>query len=223
MYFFGLTSFYFCENSSKAKIEKLFVSCTRPTVRKRWVSKYVLGDLRRLFVVVFFGLYWKSWLEVPILFQNLRSELVYTFKWTKSIARLWRNQICEWTQHLNMLKLRCWKKKKTPPTYRPIGEMEGRVRETNIFLRVAQLFAVCCYSERTVKNENTHFPYQKCITWKMRMLISCTGSVLRENENTCFPHVMGICTLLLLVKFSLCLKILLQLHASWKIDSKLIF
>ena len=29
------------------------------------------------------------------------------------------------------------KKKKNPPTYRPIGEMEGRVRETNIFLRVA--------------------------------------------------------------------------------------
>jgi hypothetical protein len=27
--------------------------------------------------------------------------------------------------------------KKDPPTYRPIGEMEGRVRETNIFLRVA--------------------------------------------------------------------------------------
>ena len=29
------------------------------------------------------------------------------------------------------------KKKKNPPTYRPIGEMEGWVRETNIFLRVA--------------------------------------------------------------------------------------
>jgi hypothetical protein len=47
----------------------------------------------------FFG-YRKSWLEVPILFQNLRSELVYTFKWTKSVARLWRNQICEWTQSI---------------------------------------------------------------------------------------------------------------------------
>ena len=44
----------------------------------------------------FFG-YRKSWLEIPILFQNLRTELVYTFKWTKSVARLWRNQICEWT------------------------------------------------------------------------------------------------------------------------------
>ena len=43
----------------------------------------------------------KSWAEIPILFQNLRSELVYTFKWTKSVARLWRNQICEWIQHLN--------------------------------------------------------------------------------------------------------------------------
>ena len=28
--------------------------------------------------------------------------------------------------------------KQNPPTYRPIGEMEGRVRETNIFLRMAQ-------------------------------------------------------------------------------------
>ena len=86
---------------------------------------FFLHDLQRLFF--FFG-YRKSWLEVPILFQNLRSELVYTFKWTKSVARLWRNQICEWT-----LK----KKKTNPLTYRPIGEMEGRVRETNIFLRVA--------------------------------------------------------------------------------------
>ena len=48
-----------------------------------------------------------------------------------------------------MYKIRCstlkepdlWmnfeKKKKNPPTYRPIGEMEGRMRETNMFLRVA--------------------------------------------------------------------------------------
>ena len=30
-----------------------------------------------------------------------------------------------------------WKKKKKSPTHRPIGEMGGRVRETNIFLRMA--------------------------------------------------------------------------------------
>jgi hypothetical protein len=43
-----------------------------------------------------------------------------------------------------MNKIRCstfkepdlWMNWKNPPTYRPIGEMEGRVRETNIFLRV---------------------------------------------------------------------------------------
>ena len=52
----------------------------------------------------YFG-YRKSWPEVPILFQNLRSELVYTFKWKKSVVRLWRNQICEWTLE---------KKKKSP-------------------------------------------------------------------------------------------------------------
>jgi hypothetical protein len=76
--------------TDRAKIKKLFVSHTLPTVRKRCDSKYFLGDLRRLFF--FFWL-----LEVPILFQNLCSELVYTFKWTKSVAWLWRNQICEWT------------------------------------------------------------------------------------------------------------------------------
>ena len=56
----------------------------------------------------FFFFFWL--LEVPILFQNLCSELVYTFKWTKSVAWLWRNQICEWTL----------KKKKSPylPTHR---------------------------------------------------------------------------------------------------------
>ena len=30
-----------------------------------------------------------------------------------------------------------FEKKKNPPAYRPVGEMEGRVQETNIFLRVA--------------------------------------------------------------------------------------
>ena len=94
----------------RAKIKKLFVSRTRPTVRKHCDSKYYLGDLWPFF----WGGYRKSWPEVPILFQNLRSELVYTFKWTKSVARLWRNQICEWT-----LK----KKKKNPPIYQPIDEM----------------------------------------------------------------------------------------------------
>jgi hypothetical protein len=34
------------------------------------------------------------------------------------------------------------KKKKNPPTNRPIGEMEGRVQEINIFLRVALLFRI---------------------------------------------------------------------------------
>jgi hypothetical protein len=38
----------------------------------------------------------------------------------------------EGTRFVNEL----WKKKTNPPTYRPIGEMEGRVQETNIFLGV---------------------------------------------------------------------------------------
>ena len=96
----------------------MFVSHTLPTVRKRCDSKYFLGDLWRLFF--FFLLP-----EVPILFQNLCSELVYTFKWTKSVAWLWRNQICEWTL----------KKKKSPYLPTHLGEMEGQVQETNISLR----------------------------------------------------------------------------------------
>ena len=94
---------------TQAKIKKLFVSRTQPTVRKRWDSKYFLGDLRWLFFLFFF-----FWLPEIVtgssdLLQNLRSELVYILKWTKSVGRLWRNQIRERTQHLNMLKLRCCK------------------------------------------------------------------------------------------------------------------
>ena len=92
-------------------------------------SKSTKGIYLGLRLEIFFG-----WPEVPILFQNLRSELIYTFKWTKSVARLWRNQICEWTL-----------KKKNSSTYRPIGEMEGRVWEMNIFLRVAQ-HGIFCFS-----------------------------------------------------------------------------
>ena len=85
----------------------MLASRTWPTVRKRCDSKYFFVWFATTFFLV---CYWKSWPEVPILFQNLRSELVYTFKWTKSVARLWRNQICEWTL----------KKKKSPylPTHR---------------------------------------------------------------------------------------------------------
>jgi hypothetical protein len=71
----------------RPKFKKLFVSRTRLTVRRRCNSKYFFA----WFATNFFFFFW-----FPILFQNLRSELVYTFKWTKSIARLWRNQICEW-------------------------------------------------------------------------------------------------------------------------------
>jgi hypothetical protein len=56
--------------------------------------------LRDLWCLFFFYGYRISWPKVPILFQNFRSELVYTFKWTKSVARLWRNQICEWKQFI---------------------------------------------------------------------------------------------------------------------------
>ena len=70
-----------------------------------------------------------------------------------------------------------------------------------------QLFTVCCHSERTVK---------------MRILVFRTGSALHEKREYSFPVpeacyvktwiVMGKCTLWLLVKLSLCLKIFLKLH-----------
>ena len=92
----------------KAKIKKRFVSRTRLTVRKRF---WVICDA--ISFSFFFG-YRKSWPEVPILFQNLCLELVYTFKWTKSVARLWKNQICEWT----LKKKKKKKKSPYPPTHR---------------------------------------------------------------------------------------------------------
>ena len=106
----------------------MFVSRTRPTVRKRCDSKYLFAWFAMIFFF-FFG-YRKSWPEVPILFQNLHLELVYTFKWTKSVAWLWRNQICEWTQSI-------LKKIKKSPYLLTHGRNGGSVRETNIFLRVA--------------------------------------------------------------------------------------
>ena len=80
----------------------LFPAPDRPleNVATRNISWVICDDF---FFFFFFG-YRKSWPDVPILFQNLLSKLVYTFKWTKSVARLWRNQICEWTL----------KKKKSP-------------------------------------------------------------------------------------------------------------
>ena len=37
---------------TRPKLKKMFVSRTRPTVRKRCDSKYFLGDLQRLFFLV---------------------------------------------------------------------------------------------------------------------------------------------------------------------------
>ena len=87
-----LVSNYFVH---RTKIKKLFVS------RIRYDSKYFLAWFATIF---FLGVTENRDQK----FQYLRSELVYTFKWTKSVARLWRNQICEWTQ--SILK----KKKKIP-------------------------------------------------------------------------------------------------------------
>ena len=84
-----------------------------------------------------------------ILFQNLRSELVYIVLYDQNqLLNLNRNQICViWTQHWSFATVNVmltgvldifWGK--NSHSYRPIGaigEMEGTVQETNIFLRVA--------------------------------------------------------------------------------------
>ena len=97
-----------------------------PTVRKRFDSKYFLGDLRRLFFLVTGNRYRKFQYYSRIYVRNWFTLLnqqnpLLDFEGTRFVNELWK------------------KKKKNPPTYRPIGEMEGRVRETNIFLRVAPL------------------------------------------------------------------------------------
>ena len=106
----------------KAKIKKMFVSRTRLTVRKCfWVICdafffpffLVTGNRDRKFRYCsrIYGWNWFTLLND----QNLLLD----FERTRFVNELWK------------------KKKKYPPTHRPIGEMGGRVRETNIFLRMA--------------------------------------------------------------------------------------
>jgi hypothetical protein len=93
----------------------LFPAPDRPLENVATPKIFFLRDLR--WFVFFFG-YWKPWPEVPILFQiYVRNWFTLWTQWTKSVARLWRNQICEWTQ--SILK----KKKKSPylPTHRGNG------------------------------------------------------------------------------------------------------
>jgi hypothetical protein len=92
-----------------AKSNCLFPAPDRPL--ENVATRNIFGVICDDFFSSFF--FWLP--EVPILFQNLRSELVYTFKWTKSIARLWRNQICEWTL----------KKKKKKSPYLPTNRWNG--------------------------------------------------------------------------------------------------
>jgi hypothetical protein len=66
---------------------KKIVSRTRPTVRKHCDSKYFFAWFATTFSFFVTGNRDRKFR------YNLRSELVYTFKWTKSVARLWRNQI----------------------------------------------------------------------------------------------------------------------------------
>ena len=108
----------------EAKIKKLFVSHTRPTVRKCCDSKYFLGDLRQLFFCFF---------VTGNRDRKFRyCSRIYAWNWFTLLNE--QNPLLDFegTRFVNEL---C--KKKNPPTYRPIGEMEGGVRETNIFLRVA--------------------------------------------------------------------------------------
>ena len=96
---------------------------TRPTVRKCCDSKYFLGDLRRLFFLV-----------TGNRDRKFRyCSRIYVRKWFTLLNE--QNPLLDFevTRFVNEL----WKKKKNPSTYRPIGEMEGRVQEMNILLRVA--------------------------------------------------------------------------------------
>ena len=68
------------------------------------------------------------------MFQNLRSELVYTLNE--------QNSLLDFEETIFVNERSLFSKKKNPLTYRSIGEMEGRVRETNILLRVALLFRI---------------------------------------------------------------------------------
>lgn len=71
---------------------------------------------------------------------------LHCFVWSESVSRPWQElYVC----HMNAAFLWCliwcpnfwiffWEK--NPPTYQPIGEMEGQVQETNRFVRVALVY-----------------------------------------------------------------------------------
>ena len=106
----------------KAKIKKMFVSRTRPTVRKRCDSNIFLRDLRQLFFLV-----------TGNCDQKFRyCSRIYVWNWFTLLNEQNLLLNFEGTRFVNE------KKNIYPPTYRPIGEMEGWMWETNIFLRVAR-------------------------------------------------------------------------------------
>ena len=121
----------------------MFVSCTRPIVRKCCKSNFFFAWI----ATNFFGggvtgnrdrkfqyhsrIYVRNWFTL----LNEQNPLL-DFEGTRFVNELW---------------------KKNPPTYRPIDEMEGRVRETNIFLRVTLLILFLsildfdCFALKSVK------------------------------------------------------------------------
>jgi len=115
-------------HTPQSKIKYLFVSRTWPTIRNVTTGNIYCVIWRRLLKKKYFG-YRISWPEV--------SNTVPEFTFARPVQE---QDLC----YMNTaLELRCceWSLgylvEKNPLTYRPIGEMEGRVRKTNIFWRVA--------------------------------------------------------------------------------------
>ena len=96
---------------SKTKIKNLFVSCTRPTVRKRCYSKYFFCVICDDFFFVFFLLP-EIWPEVPICSRN------YFRNWFTLLNEQNLLLDFEGTRFVNERSL-FWKKKKSPylPTH----------------------------------------------------------------------------------------------------------
>ena len=106
----------------KVKIKKKKFPRPRSNARKCRDSKKKLRDLRHF---IFLG------------YRKFRyCSRMYVRNWFTLLNEQNRLLDFEGTRFVNERSL-FWEKKIYPPTYRPIGEMEGRMRETNIFLRMA--------------------------------------------------------------------------------------
>jgi hypothetical protein len=82
-----------------------------------------------------------------------------------------------------------FEKKKNPPTYQPIGEMEGRVRETNIFLRGICPSFLCCRHSLVNIGITIYIKITTLSTIKSVELLSCTYNIKNPLKSRIYEQI----------------------------------